>query len=653
MILMTKANLSGEQGVQTKETVDVLFAYMPYHQLSHPALGASILKTCLVKQGINTKIKYYGMNFAERIGIIPYENIKNSESTKLLGEWTFSRAAFYDKDEETKSVISKNPKLEENTQLQKVAELANQWIIDEAEKILQKPPKIVICSSMFQQNVASLAILRRLKEQCPEIKTIMGGPNTEGELGVGLLRRAPWLDYISAGEGEESLPELCQHILSRSTCFQPPKGVLKQSDVGHIDKGQDISTSRAILTSMDKSPEPTFDDYFSDLKSSNLEITPGLLMESSRGCWWGQRSHCTFCGLNGEGMNYRVKDASSMAEQLKSKIQEHRIKRVEFVDNIIDKGYFKSFLPLIEDQDLSLFYETKADFSESDAEQFLKSGVRFIQPGIEALHDSVLKLMRKGTSAALNIECLRLCKEYGLRPAWSILTEFPGEEETWYKETCELLPKLIHLQPANAMIAIRYDRFSPYHDNPAQWGLDLVPYNSYEYVYPKTEKGHHDIAYFFKKFGEEDDRRNHILKQSKTYQDCRELVKRWQSTWNENTKSGKEAPKLLLKKEENKSLIIDSRNPEEEKVTEINDSMVQLLELCRKRKSHSTIKREEYRNTFGDLNDTTGLLRKAIERDWIIDISNHIVTIVQFRETRQPSLENFPGGRVHRKKTKV
>mgnify|MGYP001330645782 CR=1 FL=1 len=43
------------------------------------------------------------------------------------------------------------------------------------------------------------------------------------------------------------------------------------------------------------------------------------------------------------------------------------------------------------------------------------------------------------------------------------------------------------------------------------------------------------------------------------------------------------------------------------------------------------IKREEYRNTFGDLNDTTGLLRKAIERDWIIDISNHIVTIVQLR----------------------
>ena len=653
MTVMTKHNSAITPEIQGTSTVDVLFAYMPYHQLSHPALGASILKTCLMTKGINTKIKYYGMNFAEKIGITSYENIKNSESTKLLGEWTFSRAAFGEEGVKKQLGIVENPGLKENQQLKKIAALANQWIIDEATEIVKKPPKIVICSSMFQQNVASLAILKRIKEQCPEISTIMGGPNTEGELGVGLLRRAPWLDYISTGEGEESLPELCRYILSQQKCFQPPQGVLRQSDIDHLDHGQDISTSRAILTSMDKSPEPTFDDYFNDLNYSNLDITPGLLMESSRGCWWGQRSHCTFCGLNGEGMNYRVKNAASMAEQLISKINEHDIKRVEFVDNIIDKGYFKSFLPLIESQELSLFYETKADFSESDAEQFLKSGVRFIQPGIEALHDSVLKLMRKGTSAALNIECLRLCKEYGLRPAWSILTEFPGEEESWYQETNELLPKLMHLQPANAMISIRYDRFSPYHDNPSGWGLDLVPYDSYKYVYPKSIKGHHDIAYFFKKRGEEDDRKNQILKQSKTYQTCRDLVKQWKSIWNEHTKNGKEPPKLLLQREENKNLIIDSRNPEQKKVTEIDDSMLNLLDFCRNRKSHSIINREEYRNRFGNLHEADGLYQKAIQESWVVDISNHIVTLVQFRETRQPSLNNFPGGIVHRQKVKA
>jgi len=100
-------------------------------------------------------------------------------------------------------------------------------------------------------------------------------------------------------------------------------------------------------------------------------------------------------------------------------------------------------------------------------------------------------------------------------------------------------------------------------------------------------------------------------------------------------------------------LIIDSRNPEQKKVTEIDDSMLNLLDFCRNRKSHSIINREEYRNRFGNLHEADGLYQKAIQESWVVDISNHIVTLVQFRETRQPSLNNFPGGIVHRQKVKA
>src|SRR5262249_9640089 len=52
-------------------------------------------------------------------------------------------------------------------------------------------------------------------------------------------------------------------------------------------------------------------DYRSFLRSysthfPNKEIPPILLFETSRGCWWGERSHCTFCGLNGLTMNYHA-----------------------------------------------------------------------------------------------------------------------------------------------------------------------------------------------------------------------------------------------------------------------------------------------------------------------------------------------------------
>ena len=33
-------------------------------------------------------------------------------------------------------------------------------------------------------------------------------------------------------------------------------------------------------------------------------MSPTLLIETSRGCWWGERNHCTFCGLNGSSMSF-------------------------------------------------------------------------------------------------------------------------------------------------------------------------------------------------------------------------------------------------------------------------------------------------------------------------------------------------------------
>src|SRR6185295_14313660 len=45
------------------------------------------------------------------------------------------------------------------------------------------------------------------------------------------------------------------------------------------------------------------------------DIKPVLLFETSRGCWWGEKAHCTFCGLNGQTMNYRAMSPQKALEQ--------------------------------------------------------------------------------------------------------------------------------------------------------------------------------------------------------------------------------------------------------------------------------------------------------------------------------------------------
>ena len=626
-----------------QQNLDVLFAYMPYHKLSHPALGASILKSCLQQKNITTKIKYFGLSFAERIGYKAYQKFLWSNPVLLQGEWTFTDAAFgkgFRKKQEEKlgKSFSGLEKYHED-----VAEVAELWIQEQASHIIADPPKIIICSSMFQQNMASLAMLRHIKELCPNTITIMGGPNTEAELGVALLRRAPWLDYISSGEGEETLPLLCTKLISYQSNFESPMGVISQDDVKAGDRTYTTINKRPSLASMDESPAPDFDDFFSDLKRSSLNIKPGLLLESSRGCWWGQRSHCTFCGLNGDGMSYRARTPEKMADIVHGISKKYNLKKIEFVDNIIAKDYFDSFLPLIEDEDLTMFYETKADFSESNAEQFYKSGVRFIQPGIESLNDEVLKLMRKGTSTAVNIECLRLCREYGLWPAWTIISDFPGENEKSYRETTAIIPKIVHLQPPNGMVTVRFDRFSPYHDNPDQWGLNLVPIDSYQFIYPPIDGGHSDIAYFFKRKGEYDKREHRYQNQNEAYKTCRLATHQWIAYWKLCKKENRELPKLLLKNQDDKWFVVDTRGGEEVK-TEVSTEMAVLVTNLRSKKSHISINKRHNEILAIDLSSFKALLKKALEMDWIIDISRHYVSVVQTKMHDQPNIINWPGG---------
>ena len=143
-----------------------------------------------------------------------------------------------------------------------------------------------------------------------------------------------------------------------------------------------------------------------------------------------------------------------------------------------------------------LFYETKSNLSKKQVEMLSRAGVRTIQPGIESLDTRVLEIMKKGVAAWQNVRLLKWTRQFGVRAQWSAIYGFPGEEDSWYAETAELLPKLHHLQAGGAH-AIRFDRFSPYHTNPAASGLNLVPYEFYKYAFPLRGGELASQAYFF------------------------------------------------------------------------------------------------------------------------------------------------------------
>ncbi|MEM9141319.1 MAG: RiPP maturation radical SAM C-methyltransferase, partial [Pseudomonadota bacterium] len=318
-----------------------------------------------------------------------------------------------------------------------------------------------------------------------------GGANWEGEMGKALFQRFPFVDHVCQGEADESFPALVA-ALARGDAAPAIAGVLSR-------EGPPALPAKPV-TALDDTAYPDFSAFFETHARVAPSEPPVLLMETSRGCWWGAKHHCTFCGLNGQGMGFRSKSAQRAVDELRHLTQEHEVPIVSMVDNILDMKYFDTVLPEIAatPETPVLFYETKANLSRKQIGQLAEARVLTIQPGIESLSDRVLKLMRKGTTGLRNIQLLKWCRELGISVEWNILYGFPGETDTDYDRTLDLMPQLAHLQPPSGSGPVRIDRFSPYFETPEAFGITkLRPLPVFEYLYPFDEATRARIACYF------------------------------------------------------------------------------------------------------------------------------------------------------------
>jgi len=484
---------------------------MPFAAVERPSIGLGTLQACLEREGLAAEVIYANLRFAERIGLKRYKLVEFTPTDVFLGEWAFAAAAFPDFHPDMDAYFREadldvmeaifGPRSQLRPLFEALRQETPSFIEELVQELLAKKPRIVGVSSTFQQHCASLALLRRLKELQPDLITVMGGANCEGPMGMATHREFPWVDYVVSGEADELVGQLFRSLL------QGPDEVFPSSVLTPAQRGQ--APGRGAVQHLDQVPTPNYDDYFVELERLEVgkRIEPGLLVESSRGCWWGALHHCTFCGLNGTGMGYRSKSAERALDDFSQLQQRYGSNRFEVVDNILDMRYFQTVLPYLEERKLNLFYETKANLKREHVAQLARAGVRWIQPGIESMHDEILRHIEKGSTALTNVQLLKWTREFGVRVSWNFLSGFPGEKDEWYAEMASWLPLIAHLQPPQEqspnprwtwrVTQIRYERFSPYHVRPDDYGLKLAPNRYYKFVYPLPQESLSELAYFF------------------------------------------------------------------------------------------------------------------------------------------------------------
>lgn len=507
---------------------DVLLASMPFGpHILQPSMGLSLLKACVDPLSVHTSVVYFTLRYARRSGVDLYADIGYSEPTihGFAGEWLFNGCLFPDHELDTDAYVEEilrgrstefrearhNIRPMDEDVIARILDLRAQSeaFIDEcAEEVVSRGPRIVGLTSTFQQHVASLALARRLKERDPRLFVVLGGANCEGVMGWETKRRFPFVDAVVSGEAEAVFPALVEAVLEGRELPEMPGLFLdRHMELTGADRDRVAHRTGPSVEDLDTLPYPGYDDFFEQFEEAALDFGPSeeagrprIMFETSRGCWWGDKSHCAFCGLNGSNIRYRSKSSERALAELQFLVERHPGCSVSVVDNILDMSYFKSFVPHLAALDLGveLFYEIKANLSKDQVRLLRDAGIARIQPGIENLNSHVLSLMHKGIRSIQNVQLLKWCKEFGVKPYWNMLYGLPGEEAEDYAEVAEAIPFLTHFQPPTGGGIIRLDRFSPNFQNAQSLGfIDVAPYPAYFHIYDLPREAVFNLAYFF------------------------------------------------------------------------------------------------------------------------------------------------------------
>lgn len=499
-----------------RQRVQVLLVSMPFGELHTPSIGLSLLRAGLTRSGFSTKILYLNIGFAKVIGSQLYDEIA-ALMGQMEGEWLFSRSLYGEApgepEEYTNGISLKQSSAYRRVNASKPNALAEyigdclaardkvDAFLDEClAAVCSYDPDIAGFTSVCQQQVASLALAKRLKARMPDVFTVFGGPSYEGIMGAEVVRQHPFVDAVVSGEGDIVFPELARRVLNGAP-ISDLQGVYTRENADRlIAEGR--CPNAPLVMDMDSLPVPEYDDYFEQRSAACLDraFETWIPFETSRGCWWAEKARCTFCALNGADVRYRSKSPDRALDELSSLMSRYRPQLFVACDSVLNNCYFDNLIPTLCIQPLGapVFYEVRSDLTKHQVRFLRQAGITHVQPGIESLSTKVLRLMHKGVTALQNIQFLKSCEELGVDARWNLLWGFPGEPPDEYARMAALIPMISHLRPPVAAHCVVIQRFSLFYENPERFGFaDVRAPPIYNHIYPFSPDVIANLAYHF------------------------------------------------------------------------------------------------------------------------------------------------------------
>ena len=496
---------------------------------------------------------------------------------------------------------------------------------------------VVGFSCTFETQIpGAIAIASRLKAERPDVVILFGGAACFGPVADELVRSFAVIDAVCHAEGDEIIAPLVSAFRApaaeRAARLAAVPGIVWRDAGGPRRNG-----APPLLEDLDRLPIPDYDDFMAQLADSEYaDVAPHLYFETSRGCWWGEKHLCSFCGLNAEGIAYRKKSADRFYDEVRTLYERYpTAERLCATDNILGMDYLRTVMPRLAEwrrtlqRPLRMFFEIKANLRREQVRVMHEAGVDHVQPGIESFHDGILGLMMKGSTGLGQVQTIKWLAEQHIGAAYHLIVLNPQETAQHYRDMEALVPFIEHLPPPK-IASMELQRFSPYHTDPASHGISNVrprPYYAWAYPVPGI-----DVAQLAYRFDYDHDMfQDHELTEAR-----RSFVKRalaWGRSWR---------PEMLYAVEREDSLVIvDERGMfvRQGRLTGLARSIFRYLDQVRTR--------EQLRTQFATVSPELieGLLATWVRRRWVCRDGQRYLSVIPYKESKGKAVRTVPAAR--------
>ncbi|HYV13339.1 MAG TPA: condensation domain-containing protein [Pyrinomonadaceae bacterium] len=265
----------------------------------------------------------------------------------------------------------------------------------------------------------SLFFLKRVREQHPDIRTIMGGGAFADDLALGsdnletLVREYDFIDHFVLGEGEMLLLKLLQSEFAG-------KRLISLVDL------------KGVTLEMKDVPIPDFSDV-------GTENYYHLTIEGARSCPF----QCSFCSETIQWGDYRKRPMQAFADQVSDLARRYNNNSFFMGDSLMNP-YINQFAGQLLDRKANILYDgyLRADrpvANRSFVKMWADSGCYRVRLGIESAAARVLDSMDKMTTPKVISDALKTLANAGIRTTTYWITGFSGETEEDFQETCEFI----------------------------------------------------------------------------------------------------------------------------------------------------------------------------------------------------------------------